>query len=273
MIGRCLTTILSNAREGFEFQIIVAANGCSDRTVEIARATAPQALVLDLPEGSKTRAMNAAHRKALHYPLIFLDADIQCDFISLAAVAQALREPGVLVAAPALKMDLSRSNSLVKSYYRVWLSQPYATDAIVGSGCFGLSEAAYRRIGDFPDIIGDDIWVHSQFERAERRSVCQDLAGRPVKFVVSPPRRVVDQIRVETRRRRGNEQLRSAFPGLNYAGSNRPGDLRDALKAGATLADIAIYLAVKAAAGVRASLADLSGKTIVWERDTRARET
>lgn len=272
VIARCLDTLLADAPEDSMMQVIVAANGCADDTVAIARRTAPGALVLDLPVGSKTAAMNAANREALHFPRIYLDADVQCSFASLQAVAQVLREPGVMAAAPALRMDLSRSNWLARAYYRVWLTQPYVKRALVGSGCFGLSQAAYERIGDFPPITGDDIWVYSRFPEVERRNVASDFAGRPVWFLVSPPRRAIDQIRVETRRRLGNEQVLRDYPSPHYAGSNNAGDLRDALRDGASVLDVIIYLAIKALVRLRVKRARRQRKEIMWERDLAARE-
>jgi glycosyltransferase involved in cell wall biosynthesis len=272
VIGRCLAALQKDAPTDGSMQVIVAANGCSDDTVSIARKAAPDATVLDLPVGSKTAAMNAANREARHFPRIYLDADVQCSYTALAAVAQGLREPGVMAAAPALRMDLSRSNWLARAYYRVWLTQPYVKNALVGSGCFGLSQAAYEQIGDFPPITGDDIWVHSRFAEAERRSIASDSEGRAVFFLVSPPRRAIDQIRVETRRRLGNEQVLRDYPSPHYAGSNRPGDLRDALREGASIIDVAIYLAIKAIVRLRVKRAKRQRNDIVWERDLAARE-
>jgi len=272
VIARCLKTLLAEAPADGAMQIIVAANGCTDDTVALAREAAPRAIVLGLPVGSKTAAMNAANREALHFPRIYLDADVQCGYGALAATAEALRQPGVMAASPALRMDLARSNWLARAYYRVWLTQPYVKRAMVGSGCFGLSEAAYAQIGDFPPITGDDIWVHSRFAESERRSVTHDSAGRPVHFLVSPPRRAIDQIRVETRRRLGNEQVLRDHPSPHYAGSNSPGDLRDALRDGASIIDVAIYLTIKAIVRLRVQRAKRKRNDIVWERDLAARE-
>lgn len=272
VIVRCLETVQRSAPRDRAMQIIVAANGCTDRTVERAQGIAPDALVLDLPKGGKAAAMNAANREAKFFPRIYLDADVQCDFASLAALVEALNQPGVMAASPKIEMDLSKSNAFVRSYYRVWLTQPYVTQAMVGSGCYGLSEAAYSRIGDFPLITGDDIWVHSRFTEDERRSVSKDRFGNPVSFLVSPPRRAIDQIRVETRRRLGNEELLRLHPSPHFTGSNRPADLSDALAAGATRFDIGVYLAIKAIARARAAWAKFRKQGIVWERDLAARE-
>lgn len=272
VIARCLETMLAGAPDGHRMQVIVAANGCSDRTVAIARGVAPQATVLDLPVGSKTLAMNAAGREALHFPRIYLDADVQCEYPSLTALADVLREPGVMAASPSLRMDMSRSNFFIRAYYRVWLTQPYVKQAMVGSGCFGISQAGYDRIGDFPPITGDDIWVHSRFPQNERRNIDRDGAGNPVYFLVSPPRKATDQIRVETRRRLGNEQIRRDYPSPHYSGSNGIADLGTALRNGASALDVLIYLAMKTLARLRTAKARNQGREIKWERDLAARE-
>lgn len=272
VIARCLETLNHGRPQNNNTQIIVAANGCSDRTVEIAAAAAPDAIVLDLPVGSKTLAMNAAARMASHFPRIFLDADIRCDYHSLVALAATLREPGVMAASPAIRMDLARSGPLVKSYYRVWLTQPYVRQAMVGSGCFGLSLAGYQTIGDFPDITGDDVWVYTRFAQGERRNINNDAAGRPVSFTVSPPRRITDQIRVETRRRLGNAELLKLYPSPHQGPrTNGWKDLMAALQDGASLADLAVYLATKMIVHMRAAAARKRNHAIVWERDLEAR--
>lgn len=271
VIARCLTAFGADRPAG-KMQVIVAANGCTDRTVEIARQTAPDALVLDIPEGSKTRAMNAAINQSAYSPLIFLDADVQCTFSSLAALADVLREPGVMAASPALKMDFSRSNWLIRCYYRVWLTQPYVTRAMVGSGCFGLSQAGLSAIGEFPDITGDDIWVHTRFPENQRRNVGRDRHGQPVSFLVSPPRRARDQIRVETRRRLGNAQVKRLYPSPHASPSEGFGSLRAALSGGANPLDILIYLAIKLSVRIRAHRLERQSNTIHWERDVAARE-
>ncbi|MEP0189044.1 MAG: glycosyltransferase [Erythrobacter sp.] len=273
VIGRCLTSLLADApKKSSRAQIIVAANGCSDQTVAIAEKAVPDALVLDIAEGSKTKAMNAAGAQAKHHPRIYLDADVQVSYASLAALAKVLHQPEVMAASPALRMDLSRSNWLVRAYYRVWLTQPYVQRAMVGSGCFGISRVGYETIGDFPPITGDDIWVHSRFTEAKRRNVSEDDFGNPVFFTVSPPRRAIDQIRVETRRRLGNEEVLSQYPSPHYGGSNQAGDLKVALKNGASRSDIVIYLAIKAIARLRGRWTKWRGRKIAWERDLAARE-
>jgi len=276
VIARCLKAILADAPEPIGMEIIVAANGCNDDTADIARKTAPDARVIELPEGSKSKAMNAAKSMASHPTCLFLDADVVCSFGSLAALARALDQPGVMAASPALRMDLSRSSAFVRAYYQVWLRLPYVTDRMVGSGCFGLSSAAMDTLGEFPDIIGDDIWVRAQFDRSERQSVSQNEHGQPVFFVVSPPRTWLDQIRVESRRRVGNSLVdadlakQPARP--NERGTHTLSDLLNTLRDGASWFDLMVYAVSKLAVIGRVKWTKLRGSQNRWERDLAARE-
>ncbi|MEE4207804.1 MAG: glycosyltransferase, partial [Parvularcula sp.] len=186
VIARCLRTALEDAPDPSDVEVIVAANGCTDRTVEIARSF-PSVTVLDLPVGSKTVAINAANDAASGFPRIYLDADIECEYRSLRALAQVLEQPGVMTAAPAIRLDLSHGNWLIRSYYAAWMKQPFAKAGRGGAGCYGLSRAALKAIGEFPPIIGDDIWIHSRFPEAQKRFVDRDAEGRPVYSIVRPP--------------------------------------------------------------------------------------
>lgn len=84
VIGRCLDSLRADTVPG-EFDITVAANGCTDATASIA-AERPGVRVLDLPEPGKAQALNAADQVADGFPRIYLDADI----FTTAAVARAL---------------------------------------------------------------------------------------------------------------------------------------------------------------------------------------
>lgn len=271
VIARCLAAILDGAPVGEEPEVIVAANGCSDRTAEIARAAAPAARVIELADGSKTGAMNEGSRLARAVPRFFVDADVECCYASLAATAAVLRNGAAMAASPAMRLDLSGCDRWVKAYYRVWMSQPYVTDNLIGGGVYGLSAQGLARLGTFPPVIGDDVFVRTRFSSAERRSVERDAEGRPVFVTVVPPRTLLDQIRVEARRRAGSDQVRKHHPGMQEGRINRPSDLGRALEAGATLADITVYLAMKAAARALGWWRRLRGRSLAWTRDDSSR--
>lgn len=273
VIARCLRTILRDAPPQHMMQIIVAANGCQDQTVAIARATAPGAVVLDLPKGSKTGAINEANAVASHFPRIYLDADVECDYTSLAALAAVLRDPAVMAAAPAIRMDLSRCNALMKAYYRAWSRQPYAKAGKGGAGCYGLSESALAEVGTFPPIIGDDIWIHTRFPDEVKRYISADSAGRPVFSIVYPPRTVREQIKVEARRQNGNAEVRRLYPSPYFANANQGGGFKAAFRSGTNPLDLLIFFAIKFAARARARADRKRGKGQAWARDLSTRQT
>lgn len=273
VIARCLRTIQASAPGPEAMQIVVAANGCSDRTVEIARSVAPHADVLDLPVGSKTAAINAANQIARHFPRIYVDADVECGYLSLLAIAEPLREPGVMTAAPAIRLELSHCNWLMTAYYRAWARQPYACAGKGGAGCYGLSEEALAAVGEFPPIVGDDIWIHTRFPDEQKRYVSEDAAGRPVFSLVHPPRTAWEQIRVEARRQNGNAQVRQRYPSPYFASASNGGGLSAALASGTHPFDLVIFFGIKFAARALARWNRLLGRGTTWARDLSTRQT
>lgn len=272
VISRCLAMVFDGAPDDELPEVIVVANGCTDRTAEVARSVAPSALVLEIPVGSKPAALNAGNEVAVHTPRLFLDADIQCNYASLAATAEALREPGVDAASPSMRVDVSRCDYWVRAFYRVWVTQPYVTDRMVGSGLYGLSANGLAAIGRFPAIFGDDIWVKTRFPYDQRRSVLTDKMGQLAFFTVSPPRTVADLIRIEARRRSGDHEVRKGHPNDETGTRTSFGTLSSALQRGASLLDLLIYVSIKVIAQVQFRVTLCRGRSQQWTRDMRARD-
>lgn len=273
VIGRCLETALRDAPETAEIDVIVAANGCGDRTAEMARKAAPNALVLELPVGSKTAAINAANSEASFFPRIYLDADIECEFASLAALARTVCEPGIMTAAPAIQLELSHCNAFVRSYYAAWMQQPFAKAGKGGAGCYALSEAAIQNVGEFPEIIGDDIWIHTRFADDQKRMVSQDRDGNPVFSRVRPPRSAREQVKVEARRMIGNREVRQKFPSVHFENTSKSGGFRASLKSGASMIDLATFYAIKFLVRAEMKISAWRGEDRVWSRDLSSRQT
>lgn len=271
VIARCISGLLENAPEDHNLDIIIAANGCSDRTVEIAQSFAPSVRVLDLHKGSKTAAINAANDIALHFPRIYLDADVECSYATIAALAKGLVEPGIMVAAPAIKLDLSRLDPLARAYYRAWLRQPYAKAGKGGAGCYGLSRAAHEIVGRFPPIIADDLWIHTRFPDTQKRHISYDVYGQEVFTIVHPPRTLREQVNVETRRYIGNQDLKADYPSPYLSDTVGEGGLKAAFASGASAFDLAIFLGVKLAARVNARHRRARGQGKLWTRDLSSR--
>jgi len=75
-------------------ELIVASDGSTDRTVELARAAGAD-LVLDLPRGGKIAAQNAAAARASGELLAFSDANSSWEPGALTALAAAFDDPAV----------------------------------------------------------------------------------------------------------------------------------------------------------------------------------
>ncbi|TRD11668.1 glycosyltransferase [Erythrobacter insulae] len=272
VIGRCLTFLLADAPAEHAMDIVVVANGCNDRTAEFAERFDAVAKVLTLSEGSKTAAINAGCAAARHCPRIVLDADVLCSYLTAAALADALHEPGVMTASPAISLNLQGATRMMQAYYRVWLRQPYAIAGKGGAGCYGLSRAAIETIGEFPAIIADDIWIHTRFPDAQKRYLRHNAAGEPVCTVVFPPRTAWEQIKVEARRRLGNAEVLRDHPSPYNLHSGGSAGLGHALTNGASAFDLIAFFGIKFAARLRALWQRLQGRTTQWTRDQSSRK-
>ncbi|MCK0127196.1 glycosyltransferase [Erythrobacter sp. F6033] len=271
VIARCLNCLLETAPHDHGMEIIVAANGCSDATVRIAGETAPEAIILDLERGSKTGAINAANAIASHYPRIYLDADIECSYSSIMALVNELETTGGMAASPAIRMRLDHSDWLVEAYYRVWLRQPYASSGNGGAGCYALSRLACEEVGEFPDIVGDDIWIHTRFAPDQKHYVDRDKAGDPVFTVVRPPAGVVELIGVEVRKQFGNAEVLVQHPSPHGTLQKSSGGLRTAIKSGSAITDIFVFFAIKLCARAVAGTQRLLGRKTAWSTDQSSR--
>jgi cellulose synthase/poly-beta-1,6-N-acetylglucosamine synthase-like glycosyltransferase len=75
-------------------EVVVAANACADRTVEVARAAGAD-LVLDLPERGKVPAQDAGAAAARGEILAFSDANTSLEPAALKRLVAAFRDPAV----------------------------------------------------------------------------------------------------------------------------------------------------------------------------------
>jgi len=269
VIGRCLETLLRGARPG-ELEVIVACNGCKDRTAEIAGAFGNPVKVVETPIASKVAALNLGDSVASAFPRIYLDADVRLGIESVRAMAKVLAagSGGPPAASPVLEMDYSPANRTVRAYYKVWLLLPYTREGMVGVGTVGLSESGRRRFEKFPDVINDDGYVRLLFEAHERPIV----SGATV--VVSAPATIKGLCAIMTRSRLGIYQLHQHFPELkqreqakkSYGTAARLVLFRPQLWPAAI-----VYLWVNLVTRFRARRQMRTLSTYVWERDDSSR--
>lgn len=247
-IGETLEGLLAqDASAPEEMRVIVAANGCSDRTAEIAhRFAAPFAtrgwelIVLDIPEGGKPGALNRADAEAGPGPRAYLDADVVCSPTLVGLLARALDEAEPRYASGIFTITPPKS-LISRLYARLWLKVPFMTTGVPGCGLFAVNEAGRARWQDFPDIIADDLFVRLNFAPSERIRV-----DAPFTWVLAEGFGAL--VRVRRRWDTGNRQLLELRPDLAVNEEKAPVRPADHLRllAGQPLSYL-VYVAVAVA--------------------------
>ena len=198
VIAECLVPVMRVA-ESMPLDVIVAANGCTDNTVAVARSV-QGVTVVDLPTPSKVAALNAADQLTDALPRIYLDADVRLDEEAIRCLVSTLSTERPLLAAPHMHRDTDGADAVVRAFYRIHAQLPAALTTAVGRGVYGLSGAGRSRFDQFPDVQGDDLFVNRLFSPDET-VICNGLS------TVRAPRRWRDLIRVRTRLAQGNAEL------------------------------------------------------------------
>jgi len=215
VIERTLRHLLAGATPG-EFDVIVAANGCTDDTVAIARSV-PGVRVIEVAQASKTAALNAGDEAATSFPRIYLDADILLATEGARALAEAVSGPsGVIAASPRRVLDTTGRPLLVRAYFAVNRRLPAFRDALFGRGAIVLSKEARARFDRFPAIVADDLFLDALFAVGEKKEVAA------VPSVVATPMRTEDLLRRLGRVRSGNATLREAAASASAEIAVRP---------------------------------------------------
>lgn len=212
-IGDCLGSLLKQNDTGGAVEIIVSANGCTDRTVEIVQNTEEQItargwhlVLLDSAEPGKLNALRRAEAAAVGDILIYLDADVTCDPDLLGQLYRALSGQEAIYATG--RLQVSRAKSwITRQYADLWLRLPFIKGGAVGAGLFAVNRAGRMRWGAFPDIISDDTFVRLQFAPSERREVSAAYYWPMVEGFRN-------LVRVRRRQNAGVSEVYSRYPNL-----------------------------------------------------------
>lgn len=184
-------------------EVIVACNGCTDGTEEVARSVAG-VRVIETAEASKVAALNAGDLAASRWPRMYLDADIELPVEALCATLDALStDHGLLCARPAFRYDTDGATWPVRAYYRARSRLPQASASMWGAGVYGLSLKGHQRLGEFPAVTADDCFIDRLFGETEKVT----LDCPPV--TVRTPRSAAALLSTLKRVYRGNLELRS----------------------------------------------------------------
>lgn len=263
VVGRLLNRLSHGMPPTIE--LVVVANGCTDETASIARAAGPGVRVVEVPAPSKTGAIRAGMETRTDGPVAVVDADVVIAWTDLAALFGRVAGSGVSMVEPTARFDTASATAPVRAFYRVWLALHGTEIGDVGGGVYVLDESAADAVlRDLPDVISDDGYVRAMFAgRSER-------VGSATSIVVVP-RTTSSLVRIKTRSRMGNRQLRQGYPEL-FADDTT----RRSLAAKARRLPLGVwplvpwYVVVQVWTWLRAKRhARVLGST--WERDTTTR--
>lgn len=275
-IGPLLPTLAAAAEAGY--LVIVACNGCTDRTAELARGF-PGLQVLEDPVPSKPRALNRADAAAAEvFPRLYVDADVATDVASLDALTDALQLDPPRAVRPEVRYVEEGAPFFVRAFFRSRTSVPatrrWLERHIEGHHVYGTNRAGRARFDGFPveGQIMEDAFFDRMFDDGEKFPVPEALVTVPL------PRSTRELVRALTRTYQGNWQLedwlrthrpdrvaqqthltagqriRSWLPGGDLVPSLAPRELSTALGA----------LAIRSVASLRARRLERAGRTAAW---------
>jgi hypothetical protein len=265
VIGRLLEQLINGANPG-EMDIIVVANGCADDTAEVAASFGPAVRVLVLPVASKHEAMAAGDRAAAGFPRIYVDADVELRVDDARALTAALRQPGVLAAAPRREQVMTGRPWQVRWYYDVWSLLPGVQRGLWGRGVIAVNEAGHRRLSGLPPLQADDLATSLMFEPHET------VLALGARVIIHPPMTFADLLCRRARCVTGVAQIertqdldastdRTRIADLFAVTRHRPG----------MLLRVGYFLSVAVCARLRASRARARGDYVTWLRDESSR--
>lgn len=239
VIDRCLRRLLADASAD-QLEIIVAAHGCTDRTVELA-ARHRAVRVLVLPVASRRQALGAGDAAAHHFPRAFVDPDVEVGADALLAAARAMARMGAQVGTPAMRLDLSGCPWAVRAYCRVWSALAEGADRSVGLGVYLLSHAGHARLERFPEAADDGAFVDAFFALHERVTVRDHV------FVARPPRTLRGLVQRRVRVLEGRREL-AAVAGPLAPDAARAETLRVLRRRPWLAPDVPVFFGVRLAA-------------------------
>ncbi len=264
VIERCLRALTVGAPAN-SLDVVVACNGCSDDTAALARSlSSPRwpVTVVETDTASKIVALRLGDRHATVFPRVYLDADIELSGAAVLAVADRLRTGAELAGRPPLRYLVDGASWSVRRYYTARSRVPSLMSALWGAGVYAMSEQGRSRFADWPDVVGDDLFVDRLFARDE--IVIVDAEPAVVRIPTTPQ----SLLGILRRAQRGKHQPGgdSAEPPV-AATSTLRGVVRSALGGPGAAVDAAVFVGYALAA--RASAARAAHGT--WERDETSR--
>jgi glycosyltransferase involved in cell wall biosynthesis len=199
-IGHVLDTLVNSPDYGPDIEVIVAPNGCRDRTADVARQYGVR--VVEVAQASKTAALNAADAVASYPNRIYLDADIPVSPATVRQLTAAVSAPGVHGAVPRPVVDTKDSSWTVRRFYDINAKLPVFRNRLFGRGVIAISGTARARFRQFPDIIADDLFLDALVAPQAKTEI-------DVPVHIAAPRTTGDLVRRVARAKDGNDEFQA----------------------------------------------------------------
>jgi glycosyltransferase involved in cell wall biosynthesis len=211
-----LLAVLGEAARELGYTVVVACNGCRDRTVEIVRGTTGLE-VLEFEWASKPRALNEAERHLGNvFPRLYVDADVRTTTDSLRRLMDALRVEAPLAVRPYETYLREGAPWIVRAFYDVRYTMPaskvWLESHIEGHHVYGTNRAGRQRFDVFPEEgqMMEDAFFDRMFDPDQK------LAVESATVEVPLPQSLKELFRARVRIYQGNWQL------TEWLGRNRP---------------------------------------------------
>jgi len=264
VLAQCLDSLLLQSYCG-PLEIIVATNGCKDKTLTIAIRFASAMeqkkyhyTVLDIDRGNKANALNVADQAAIYGNRMYLDADVVCEPELVTQVVSMLNKESPQYVSGTLDI-LNGASFFSRAYGRIWKETPYIRDTVPGCGCYAVNRSGRELWDNFPPIHSDDKFVRLLFSSAQRTQV-------KAKYYWPLPQGFITLVNIRTRWIRGNRQLSANYPELSVNDSKRINlDASFIKKIFRYPISTCVFLAIYSISAMRAYIGSVN-QSIVWSR-------
>jgi hypothetical protein len=222
--------------------------------------------VVSTPIASKAHALKIGKELSADFPRLYVDADVELRTKDARALAAALREPGVLAAAPTRYHAVDRCPLAVRWYFDVWERLPVVDSGLFGRGVVAVNETGQQRLDAMPEAMGDDLLASIAFAASECRIVPD------ARVVIYPPRSTADLVRTRVRTLTVVAELEQLVPEQLAGARTSRADLLRAVRTRPAIAPrMLTFLAITVLAKLSARRAIRARDFTTWLRDESTR--
>ncbi len=267
-ITRCLIAVLDDPNRD-ALDVVVATNGCTDNTADLAAAIGHPVRILDSPIAGKGAALNMALAHTADVTRIYVDADVVVSPGAITAVVETINRTGAMAAAPRIVFDTDNCSRPARLYLQTWAKADYFTEGHVGTGLYAISAEGHKQIPTFDDLFAEDLLPIQRFTPEQRVTASQAT------FQPLFPRNLRDLIRVQMRQQVGVIEF---YEWLDANGEEPNLDsldrlwIRKLLRDPTQWAGVALYAPLRVVIQVGAKWKRRFG-TRTWTRDETSRQS